>query len=251
MRAIVFAQRNAKEILRDPLSYVFCLAFPVVMLVAFYGLFYSPDVPLFAIDHLVPGITVFSFAFIMLYLALLVSKDRATSFLSRLYTSPMTTLDFVLGYAIPGIVIGLGQMLFCFGTAAVIGWIAGTPLSLTGIVLNIFAAVPALFMFIGFGILFGSLFSDKAAPGMSSIIISLAGFLSGAWVPVDPNTTIGAVFAAFPFYPATSVGRIALGSSNADPSNFWTYLLIVCAYAVVVFTLSVVAFRKKMQSDNV
>jgi len=251
MRAIVFAQRNAKEILRDPLSYVFCLAFPVVMLVAFYSLFYSPDVPLFAIDHLVPGITVFSFAFIMLYLALLVSKDRATSFLSRLYTSPMTTLDFVLGYAIPGIVIGVGQMLFCFGTAAVIGWVAGTPLSLTGTVLNIFSAFPALFMFIGFGILFGSVFSDKAAPGMSSIIISLAGFLSGAWVPVDPNSTIGVVFTAFPFYPATSVGRIVMGSSSADPSNFWTYFLIVCAYAAVVFTLSVVVFRKKMQSDNV
>lgn len=250
MRALVFAKRNAQEILRDPLSYVFCLALPVVMLVVFYGVFYSPEVPLFAIDNLAPGITVFSFAFVMLYMTILVSKDRATSFLSRLFTSPMTTLDFVLGYAIPGLVIALGQILVCFGTAAAIGLIAGTPLSVTGIVLNIFTAIPAMVMFIGFGILFGSIFSDKTAPGMSSIIITMSGFLSGAWTPVDPNSTLGLVFTAFPFYPATSVGRIVLGSGSANPAGFWTYLSVVCVYAVAVFTIAVLVFKKKMVSDN-
>jgi ABC-2 type transport system permease protein len=111
MRALVFAQRNAKEILRDPLSYVFCLGLPICMLVAFYVMFYSKTTPWFAIDTLAPGIAVFSFAFVMLYMALLVSKDRATAFLSRLYVSPMTKVDFVLGYTIPGLAIAFVKWL--------------------------------------------------------------------------------------------------------------------------------------------
>ena len=32
-RVLAFAGRNLKELLRDPLSYIFCLGFPLVMLV--------------------------------------------------------------------------------------------------------------------------------------------------------------------------------------------------------------------------
>jgi len=141
-------------------------------------------------------------------------------------------------------------VLVCFGTAAAIGLLAGTPLSFIGIVLNIFSAIPAMVMFIGFGILFGSVFSDKAAPAMSSIIITMSGFLSGAWTPVDPNSTLGAVYTVFPFYSATSLGRIVLGSSSANPAGFWIYLSVACVYAVVVFTLAALVFKKKMVSDN-
>ena len=33
MRGLVFGKRTFKEILREPLSYIFCIGFPVVMLV--------------------------------------------------------------------------------------------------------------------------------------------------------------------------------------------------------------------------
>lgn len=33
MRALVFGNRTFKEILRDPLSYIFCVGFPIVMLI--------------------------------------------------------------------------------------------------------------------------------------------------------------------------------------------------------------------------
>ncbi len=32
-RVLAFSGRNLKELLRDPLSYIFCLGFPLVMLV--------------------------------------------------------------------------------------------------------------------------------------------------------------------------------------------------------------------------
>jgi ABC-2 type transport system permease protein len=250
MRALVFAKRNIKEILRDPMSYVFCLGFPIIMLVAFYTLFYSETFQLFAIDNLAPGIAIFSFAFVMLFMALLVSKDRATSLLSRLYVSPMTTVDFVLGYSIPGLIIAFGQVTACFLTAGIMGLLAGTPLSLAGIILAILSTIPAMFLFIGLGILFGSLLSDKAAPGISSIVITLAGFLSGAWTPVEALSALGAVASVFPFYPAVSVGRMALSMDQSAFANSWSYLLIICAYALVVFILSVFAFSRKTRSDN-
>ena len=33
--SVIFAKRNLRELLRDPLSYVFCLGLPLVMLVIF------------------------------------------------------------------------------------------------------------------------------------------------------------------------------------------------------------------------
>ena len=33
MRLTVFASRNGKELLRDPLSYLFCLGLPLMMLI--------------------------------------------------------------------------------------------------------------------------------------------------------------------------------------------------------------------------
>ena len=38
-RSLIFASRNIKEILRDPLSLVFLLALPFIMLILFYYLF--------------------------------------------------------------------------------------------------------------------------------------------------------------------------------------------------------------------
>ena len=249
MRALIFASRNMKEILRDPMSYVFCLGLPIVMLVVFYVTF-SETASFFAINVLTPGIAVFSLSFAMLFMALLVSKDRTTSFLNRLYSSPMTKTDFVLGYMIPGMIIAVGQVVACYITAAILGLITGIELSFIGILLAILSTIPAMFMFVSLGILFGSMFSDKAAPGVSSIVITLSGFLSSAWMPVESGSTISKVWSIFPFYPAVSVGRTALSMNEATFANCWGYLLTVCAYAIVMFTLAVLVFRKKMSSDN-
>jgi ABC-2 type transport system permease protein len=250
MKALVFASRNTKEILRDPMSYVFCLGFPIVMLMVFYGVFYSQEAYWFSLETLTPGIAVFSLSFTMLFMALLVSKDRATSFLSRLYVSPMRTADYILGYSIPGLAIAVGQVVVCYLTAIIIGYIVGTPLSLTGSALAIISTIPAMIMFVGFGILLGSIFSDKAAPGVCSILITLSGFLSGAWMRIDPGTALNTVASVFPFHPAVSISRVALNTAEATFANFGGYLMIVCLYAGVVVVLSVAAFRGKMRSDN-
>ena len=101
----VFIKRNIKECLRDPVTYVFCIAFPVVMLTLFAVI--NSSVPerqvVFGYTSLIPGVIVFGFSFVSLSLCLLVSKDCKTAFLRRLYTSPLKPVDFVTGYAVIGV----------------------------------------------------------------------------------------------------------------------------------------------------
>ncbi len=250
-RARLFAGRTAKEILRDPLSFVFCLGLPAVMLVLMYTLF-ADSAPWFGLATLTPGIAVFSNAFVMLYMTLLVSRDRATAFLCRLYTSPMTTVDFIVGYACPGGIIGVAQLVICYGTALVTGLLSGSTdwIHLPRILLAILCVLPMVAVYVCIGILFGCLFSDKAAPGLSSIIISAGGFLSGAWMPVETlSEGFQAVCRCLPFYPAVILGRTALSGATFVWANAWLPLLTTVAYATILAIATMLVFRCKTRRE--
>ena len=115
MRMLTFAKRCAKEILRDPLNLAFGLGFPVVILLLLSAIQANIPVELFEIGHLTPGVTVFGLSFITLFSATLVARDRESSFLQRLYTTPLTAGDFILGYMLPVIPIAViqGQRRIC------------------------------------------------------------------------------------------------------------------------------------------
>ncbi len=244
-RLLLFAGRTTKEILRDPFSFVFCLGLPLLMLVAMYALF-ADTAPWFGLATLTPGIAVFSNAFVMLYMTLLVSRDRATAFLNRLYTSPMTTVDFIGGYALPGIGIAVAQLAVCYATAVITGLVTHSsdwihPLGLLSAILT---ALPMAVSYVCIGILFGCLFSDKAAPGICSIIISAGGFLSGAWMPLETlSSGFIAVCRALPFYPAVLAGRTALTATAPTADTLWIPLLVTIAYAAALTTAAVLVFR--------
>ena len=127
-----FAMRNAREILRDPLSYIFCLGFPLVMLVVMTLVDRSipPEagMTIFRIDRLAGGVAVFGQMFVMLFTAMTVAKDRSGAFLMRMYASPMMALDFVLGYMLPMLLIALAQSLLIGARAYVVSMVTGTPL---------------------------------------------------------------------------------------------------------------------------
>ncbi len=250
-RALLFAGRTTKEILRDPLSFVFCLGLPVVMLVAMYAIF-SPSAPWFGLEVLTPGIAVFSNAFIMLYMTLLVSRDRSTAFLCRLYTSPMRASDFVLGYALPGAAIGLGQLVACYLAAILTGLVTGSTdwFSLGGIPLAILSAIPMMLAYVGIGILFGCLFSERGAPGLCSVIISGGGFLSGAWMPIETlSKGFRTVCRCLPFYPAVLMGRTLLTETAPTAENLWIPLLTTVLYALALSVLTAFIFSKKTRRE--
>ena len=67
MKMSAFARRTGKEILRDPLTVLFGLGFPVILILLLSAIQASIPVPLFEPDRLTPGITVFGLAFMTLF----------------------------------------------------------------------------------------------------------------------------------------------------------------------------------------
>ena len=113
MRMLTFARRCAKEILRDPITLGFGLGFPLVLLALLSAMQANLPVSLFEIDTLTPGITVFGLSFMTLFSATLIAKDRESALLQRLYTTPLTGFDFILGYMLPILPIAIGQAVVC------------------------------------------------------------------------------------------------------------------------------------------
>ena len=104
-------------------------------------------------------------------------------------------------------------------------------------------------MFIGIGLLCGSVFNDKQVGGLcGALLTNLCAWLSGAWIPLD---LIGGAFKAIayalPFVHATNLGKYVL---TGNYSEIWLPLGVVTAYAVGLFTLTIIVFKRKMSADK-
>lgn len=250
-RITAFASRNFKEIMRDPLSYIFCLGFPLVMLVIMTLI--NDSIPpeagmtIFRIDFLAGGIAVFGLTFIMLFCCLTVAKDRSGAFLVRLYATPMKSGDFIAGYLLPVSVLALAQILITFAASFVISLITDVELNLGGLLLAALTLLPDVIMMISFGLLFGTLFSEKAAPGLCSIVISFASFLGGVWFDVEgTGGVLAKICNALPFFHAVKAARMA---SALDFGGYFSHLLITVVYAGVVTAAAIIVFKGKMKAD--
>ena len=239
-----FSGRNTKEMLRDPLNLAFGLGFPVVLLLLLTAIQRNIPVNLFQLERLTPGIAVFGLSFISLFSATLISKDRTTSFLMRLFASPMRASDYILGYTLPLIPMALAQAILCYLVAGLLG------MQLTAnVLLAILVSLPAAALFIGIGLLCGSVFNDKQVGGIcGALLTNLSAWLSGTWFDLD---LVGGAFKkiayALPFAHAVDAGRAAMSGEFAAimPHLWW-----VIGYAVVALVAAVLVFRKKMLRDN-
>jgi ABC-2 type transport system permease protein len=245
MKALTaFSGRNTKEMLRDPLNLAFGLGFPVVLLLLLTAIQSNIPVNLFQLERLTPGIAVFGLSFIALFSATLISKDRTTSFLMRLFASPMRASDYILGYTLPLIPMALMQALLCYVVAGILG------MQLTAnVLLAILVSLPAAALFIGIGLLCGSVFNDKQVGGIcGALLTNLSAWLSGTWFDLD---LVGGAFKkiayALPFAHAVDAGRAAM---SGDFSAIMPHLWWVIGYAIVALVAAVLVFRKKMLSDN-
>ena len=251
MRSIVFSKRTVKEILRDPLSYIFCLGFPIVMLVIMTIVDQSipkeAGMTIFHINNLAPGIAFFGLSFVMLFTCLQVSKDRSTALMLRLYASPMKSIDFIAGYTLPVLLLAVLQSVISFIVAIIIGLFVDYQFDLVNILLCTIMLIPSALVFISFGIFFGTLLNDKAAPGICSIIITASSMLGGIWMDVD---SIGGTFAKFchglPFYQGVTGARFALAGEYGDMVK---PMLIILGYGVVIYLFAIFVLRRKMQQD--
>lgn len=251
MRSKIFARRNVIEVLRDPLSYIFCLGFPIIMLIIMT--FVNSSIPkeanmkIFNIEYLAPGIVVFGLTFVMLFTCLQVSKDRSSAFLIRLYASPMKSRDFIAGYMIPFFAIAIVQSIITFVVAAIIGYFLGYTFNIFNVLISIITLIPSIVLFIGFGMLFGTLFGEKSAPPLTSIIITVSSILGGIWMDIDSlNSTMKNICSILPFYHGVQAARMSVvGEFN----NIIAPFIVVSIYAIVIYVISVSVFKMKMKSD--
>ena len=238
-----FAGRCAKELLRDPINLAFGLGFPLVLLLLLSSLQASIPVPLFEIDVLTPGITVFGLSFLTLFSATLVSRDRESAFLHRLYTTPLTGADFILGYMLPILPIALGQAAICY--------LFAIPLGLTvnsNIVFAVAGILPMAVFNIALGLLFGSILGGRQVGGIcGALLTNLSAWLSGVWFDLE---LVGGVFQkiahALPFYHAAELEK-ALFAGSVDAAL--PHLLIVSLYSLLATAAAVRCFLGQMNKQ--
>src|SRR5699024_11534094 len=108
-----FAARNRKEIFRDPLSIILGIALPIIFIFVFTTIEKNAPLDIFKVNNIAPGIIVFGFAFLTMFSALLIAKDKQTALLTRLLASQLKVFDYVLGYAIPMIPLAVLQAFLC------------------------------------------------------------------------------------------------------------------------------------------
>ena len=241
MRGLIFARRVTKEILRDPLALVFGIGFPVVLLLMLYAIEQNVPVEMFALSELTPGIAVFGLSFLALFSAQLIARDRTTSVLARLFTTPMRASDFIIGYILPLLPMALAQGACCYALALLLGL---TPT--LEILWALLALLPISCVYIGIGLLCGSLMSEKAATSVcGALLTNVSAWLSGTWFSLE---LIGEAFrtvaALLPFSHAVELGRDLLdGNWLAGLSHLpW-----VCGYAAVLLGMAILAFRRVMR----
>ncbi len=241
MRMLTFAKRNAKEILRDPLNLFFGLGFPLVLLLLLSVIQANIPVNLFEIQHLTPGITVFGLAFMTLFSATIIAKDKGSSLLQRLYTTPMTPTDFIIGYTLPIVPIAVAQCVICYIAAIVLG------LDITvNILYAIIFIIPVSILYIALGLLCGSVFSDKQVGGIcGALLTNLSAWLSGIWFDLD---LVGGVFKkaayALPFVHAVEMERaVLLGDFDGILPHIWWVL----GYAAVALIFAILLFLRQMK----
>ena len=243
MRLMTFAKRCTKEILRDPINLCFGLGFPLVLLVLLSAMQANIPVSMFEIDTLTPGITIFGLSFITLFSATLIAKDRESALLQRLYTTPLTGVDFIVGYMLPILPIVLGQTVICY--------LFAMPLGLTvsvNIIYAVIGIIPMAIFNIALGLLFGSILGVKQVGGIcGALLTNLSAWLSGIWFDLK---LVGGAFEkvanVLPFVHAVEMEK-ALFNGNFEAAA--SHILPIILYGVFATAIAVFCFLKQMKKQ--
>lgn len=243
MRMLTFAKRCAKEILRDPLNLMFGLGFPVVILLLLSAMQANIPVSLFELESLTPGITVFGLSFMTLFSSTLIARDRESSFLQRLYTTPLKSFDFILGYLLPIIPIAIAQCIICYLIAIAIG------MDVTiNIVYAILLILPIAVFYIALGLLCGSVFNVKQVGGIcGALLTNLSAWLSGIWFDLDlVGDTFGKIANLLPFVHAVELERAVIAGNYSD---ILPHMYPVLGYTLITMLGAILLFLRQMKKQ--
>lgn len=240
MKFYSLALRNLKEIYRDPVSVLLGILLPLSLLILFSSMQKRIPLELFKPQYLTPGIIVFSFAFLIMFAAVLLAKDKQSAFLVRLFTTPLKTHDYIQSYIYPFIPIALCQIIICL----IVGTILGATFVnfFLSLVLFLLTALASVCM----GVVLGALFSVNQVSGIGSVLITAIGLFGGAWMDLK---MIGGVFEtigyALPFAHAVDASKALL--SGAQFAEIAHNFIVVIIYCVASFLLAILSFRRTMK----
>lgn len=243
MRLLTFSGRTAKEILRDPLNLFFGLGFPLILIGLLTAIQANIPVQMFELSHLTPGVTVFGLSFMTLFSAVLISKDRESALLQRLYTTPLTATDFIFGYTLPILPIAVAQGMICYIAAALLG---------LKIRINVLYAllflIPIALFYISLGLICGSVFNSKQVGGIcGALLTNLSAWLSGVWFDVDlAGGAFKKIANALPFIHAVELERAVF---NGQFKAIFPHLWWVVGYTAVCVTGAVFLFLRQMKKQ--
>lgn len=241
-RICVLTKRNLKEILRDPMSLVFCALLPVAMLVIMQLLFakMSENAVMFRIENFAPGIATFGFTFTMLYVALTVSGDRKSAFMARITVSPVRPAEYVFSFLFASVPVMFVQSVLFYCVAFFFGLPFGV-----NVLFSVLLLIPSMLFYATVGTLIGSIAENPNQAGpLSSIIISGAGLLGGVWLPIETMSKgFITVCRCLPFYNCVLAGKTPFEGGNA-----LVPVLITVAYALVFLALSIIIHKSKSKT---
>ena len=239
-KLFVLCKRNFKEIVREPISLIFCFGFPIVMLVLLQALFanlpFTPEN--FRIERYAVGICIFGYAFISLFTAMLFSGDKNSEFINRLHMAPISKTTFLLSYVLSMLPIALVQTLLFFACALIFK----LPFSVN-ILLAVLYLFPSALFYISLGVLCGVLAkNEKQAGPIGSIIISCSTMLGGVFMPIEG---MGAFSTAMQLLPFAHTVDIAAGVFSGNLLCFFSHVLWVVGYLLLIWALILLFFKQK------
>lgn len=224
-------KRNFKEMFRDPLSLVFCIAFPLLMLLLMQIIFANfESIPAnFKIENYASGICVFGYTFTSLYVALQISGDKNTSFIKRINIAPIKHSTYLFSYCISALAICLIQTILFFLVALCFGFPFGGMFFLSIVYL-----IPSSFFYISFGVFVGVICKNQQQTGpFTSIFISLTGIFAGIFMPIESFT--GGFKKFINLLPFCHTTEIASQLFYTGAKCFYPHILYIIIYTVIIW----------------
>lgn len=241
MKLKYFSSRTFKEIIRDPINLFFGLIFPATLILLLEKIGKNAPVSMFKVEELIPGMTVFGLSFMTLFASLLISKDRESAFLQRLYTTPLKPIDFILGYSLPLVPMAVIQSFVCY----LLGIFLGIDANIN-IIFALFAVVPISLLFIFLGLICGSIFNSRQVGGIcGALLTNLTAWFSGIWFDVN---LVGKGFSKIsnllPYTHAVELERLIYSGNftNISQHIFWIIL-----YMIISILLAITVFIRQMK----
>ncbi|MBP3415555.1 MAG: ABC transporter permease [Clostridia bacterium] len=250
-KTLAFCSRTVKEIIRDPLSYIFCLGFPIVMLLLMTVV--NESIPeeaamtVFEINNLGPAIAYFGLTFVLLFTSIQVSKDRSTALITRVYVSPMKSSQIIAGYTLPMLLIALCQAAIALTASYVVSLAGDKAFDIINMAVCLASLLPSMLLLVSVGLIFGTIVNEKAAPGIGSIIISVSGMLGGIWMDVEAlGGALEKTAKILPFFHGIKAARCALGGQWDDMIS---PLAVTAVWAVAMYILAVLVMKGRLRKD--